>query len=71
MTTRLNRDGRLHVPADYQKALGIGPGSEVELIWEGDGLRITTRELEVRRARALGKKLFVAEDGGRVRSNRP
>jgi bifunctional DNA-binding transcriptional regulator/antitoxin component of YhaV-PrlF toxin-antitoxin module len=69
MTTRLNRDGRLHVPVEYQKALGIGPGSEVELVWEGDGLRLTTRELEVRRARALGK-LFVAKDQSGVGPHR-
>src|SRR4051812_7618751 len=81
MRTRLNRDGRLHIPAQYLKQLGIGPGSEVELVWEGDGPRITTGELEIRRARALGKlfapsddsphTLFGTEDRRGIRPYRP
>lgn len=56
LTTTLDTAGRVVVPAEYRKALRISPGSEVVLVWEGDGIRITTHELEVKRAQALVKR---------------
>jgi AbrB family looped-hinge helix DNA binding protein len=60
LTTNLDPAGRVVVPAEYRKALRISPGSEVILVWEGDGVRITTHELEVKRAQALVKQYIPA-----------
>jgi len=60
LTTTLDTAGRVVVPAEYRKALRISPGSEVVLVWEGDGVRITTHELEVKRAQAMVKQYLRA-----------
>jgi AbrB family looped-hinge helix DNA binding protein len=46
----VNQNGRVVIPADYRKALGISPGDEVILRWEDDELRITTMKRRIERA---------------------
>ena len=46
----VNQNGRVVIPADYRKALGICPGDEVILRWEDDELRITTMKRRIERA---------------------
>ena len=41
------------IPAEYRKALGIGPGDEVILVLEDGEVRILTRQRAVKRAQAL------------------
>jgi AbrB family looped-hinge helix DNA binding protein len=51
--TKLGEGGRLVIPAEYRKALGVDTGDELVLILEEDGLRITTPREGIRRAQAL------------------
>jgi AbrB family looped-hinge helix DNA binding protein len=50
---KINENGRVVIPADFRKALGIKSGDEVILRWADDELRITT--LKHRIARAQGR----------------
>jgi AbrB family looped-hinge helix DNA binding protein len=51
--TKLGEGGRLVIPAEYRKALGVDAGDELVLVLEEDGLRITTPREGIRRAQAL------------------
>ena len=48
--TRINENGRVVIPADFRKALGIKNGDEVVLSLEEDELRITTLKRRLERA---------------------
>ena len=50
--TRLKvpKNGRVVIPADFRKALGVASGGEIILQWEDDGARITTMKQNVERA---------------------
>lgn len=50
---RLGEGGRLVIPSEYRKALGIEAGDELVLVLEEDGLRVTTPQEGIRRAKAL------------------
>jgi AbrB family looped-hinge helix DNA binding protein len=51
--TKLGEGGRLVIPAEYRKALGVDTGDELVLVLEEDGLRITTPREGIRRAKTL------------------
>ena len=51
--TRLGEGGRLVIPADYRKALGVDTGDELVLILEENSLRVLTPKEGIRRAQAL------------------
>jgi AbrB family looped-hinge helix DNA binding protein len=51
--TRLAAGGRLVIPVEYRKALGIGDGDEVVLTLEDGDVRITTPLQAIRRMQAL------------------
>jgi AbrB family looped-hinge helix DNA binding protein len=51
--TKLGEGGRLVIPAEYRRALGVDAGDELVLVLEEDGLRITTPREGIRRAQAL------------------
>lgn len=55
-STRVNRNGRVVIPASFRKRLGIRPGDEVVLRIEGDELRITTLRRNLDRAQRLVRK---------------
>lgn len=50
---RIGEGGRLVIPADYRKALGVQTGDEVVLILEERSLRILTPREGIRRAQEL------------------
>lgn len=50
ITTRLGPSGRIVIPAEYRKALGVQVGDEIVLRLEGDELRVTGRTHAIRRA---------------------
>ena len=54
--TRVNENGRVVIPAQYRKALGIKAGDEVILRMEDDELRITTMKRRLERARRRIRK---------------
>ncbi len=54
--TRIGQGGRIVIPAQYRRAMGVAPGDEVVLALEADGVRIATRQQAVRRAQALVRR---------------
>ncbi len=59
----MDRHGRIVVPAEYRRALGMHPGDEVTLILADGEVRILTRAEAIRRAQEL-----VARRSGAQRS---
>jgi AbrB family looped-hinge helix DNA binding protein len=50
---RLGEGGRLVIPADYRRALGVDAGDELLLILEDRTVRLLTPQEAIRRAQAL------------------
>lgn len=53
MSVIIAEGGRLVIPVEYRRALGLEPGDEVIIRLEGGELRILTRAEAVKRAQAL------------------
>ena len=53
MKTKLREGGRLVIPAEYRKALGIKPGDEVLLTLEDGEIRVVSTRQAVARSQAL------------------
>lgn len=51
--TKLGDGGRLVIPSEYRKALGIDTGDELVLVLEDQSLRVLTPREGIRRAQAL------------------
>ncbi len=51
--TTLGEGGRLVIPAEYRKALGLKPGDKVILVLEEGELKVITLRQAVERAQAL------------------
>lgn len=49
----MEKSGRIVIPAQYRKALGIKPGDEVILALEDTGVRLYTRRQAIKDAQAL------------------
>jgi len=47
---KIGKNGRLVIPAEFRKALGVAWGGEIVLRWEDDELRISTMKQNVERA---------------------
>lgn len=56
MRTKVGEGGRIVIPVEYRKALGVEPGDEVILVLEGEGVRILTRRQAVKRAQMLVRR---------------
>ncbi len=52
----VNENGRVVIPAQFRKALGIGAGDEIVLRLQENELRITTAKHRLERARRLVRK---------------
>jgi AbrB family looped-hinge helix DNA binding protein len=59
--TKVNEDGRMLIPAEVRKALGLKAGETVLLTVEDDTLRVVTLKRGLRRAQALLRR-YVSED---------
>jgi AbrB family looped-hinge helix DNA binding protein len=53
---RINENGRVVIPASFRKRMGICVGDEVVLQIQGDELRITTLQRNIKRAQRLVRK---------------
>jgi AbrB family looped-hinge helix DNA binding protein len=53
---RVNQNGRVVIPANFRRALGIKAGDEVLLRIENDELRITTLKRRLEKAQRLVRK---------------
>lgn len=51
--THLSQGGRIVIPAEYRKALGLKPGDDVVLVLEGNEVRLVTPRQAVKRAQSL------------------
>lgn len=51
--THLSQGGRIVIPADYRKALGLKPGDDVVLVLEGNEVRLVTPRQAIKRAQSL------------------
>ena len=51
--TKLGEGGRLVIPAEYRKAMGVDTGDDLVLILEENSLRVLTPKEGIRRAQAL------------------
>jgi len=60
-TTRLGPSGRVVIPAEYRKAMGIDVGDEVILRLEGGEIRMRGRAEAIRQAQALVRR-YVGSD---------
>ncbi|GMV44014.1 MAG: hypothetical protein AMXMBFR64_57300 [Myxococcales bacterium] len=52
-TARLGAGGRVVIPGEFRRALGLRVGDEVVVVLEADGLRVMSSASAVRRAQAL------------------
>ena len=50
--TKLGKGGRIVIPTEYRRELGVEPGDELILHLDEDGLRLYTPAQDVARARA-------------------
>lgn len=46
----MTANGRVLIPAEFRKALGVPTGGELVVTWEDDGLRIATLKKNIERA---------------------
>jgi AbrB family looped-hinge helix DNA binding protein len=54
--TKIGAGGRIVLPAEFRRALGLKLGDEVLLILDDDGLRILTPKQAIAQAQALVRK---------------
>ena len=54
--TRVSENGRIVIPANFRKALGIQAGDEVVLRLENDELRVTTQQRRIQQAQRRAKR---------------
>lgn len=54
--TIIGRSGRLNIPAEHRKALGLSEGDEVIVGVEGGAIRIQTREAAIDRVQKMVRK---------------
>ncbi|MCH7624366.1 MAG: AbrB/MazE/SpoVT family DNA-binding domain-containing protein [Chloroflexi bacterium] len=64
--TKLGKGGRVVIPAEYRKRLGIEPGDEIIVTFKDGEIKITTVREAVRRAQEIVRR-FVPE--GRMLSD--
>ena len=53
LLAKIGEGGRLVIPAEYRKALGVATGDDVVLILEGENIHISTPKQGIRRAQEL------------------
>jgi len=47
---KVNENGRVVIPVEFRRALGVDAGDEVILTWKDDEVRITTMQRRIERA---------------------
>ena len=54
--TKVTQGGRIVIPADMRRRLGIEIGGDVSITLDGESLRILTQKESIKRAQALVSK---------------
>lgn len=52
-TTKVDRHGRIVIPSEYRRALGMQPGGKVTISLKDGELRVATLQESIRRAQEL------------------
>jgi AbrB family looped-hinge helix DNA binding protein len=55
---QVGEKGRIVIPAEIREAMGIGAGDSIDLSFENDELRISTRKARLRRAQERARRLI-------------
>ncbi len=50
---KLSEGGRIVIPAEYRRALGLQSGDEILMTLEADGLRLFTRRQAIKRVQEM------------------
>ena len=53
VVTKLGEGGRLVIPAEYRRELGVESGDELVLVLEDKSIRVVTPQEGIRRAQAI------------------
>lgn len=53
---KINENGRVVIPAEFRRALGVDAGDEVILSWKDDEIRITTHRRRIERAQRRARQ---------------
>ncbi len=64
---KLGEGGRLVIPAEYRKAMGVDTGDELVLVLEEKTMRVLTPQEGIRRAQDLLRSYLPEDEGGRPR----
>jgi AbrB family looped-hinge helix DNA binding protein len=54
--TRVTQGGRIVIPADMRRRLGIEIGEEVNIALDGESVRVLTQKESIKQAQALVRK---------------
>jgi AbrB family looped-hinge helix DNA binding protein len=54
--TRIGQNGRVVIPADYRRALGVKSGDEVVLLLRDGEVRMLTRQAAIKEAQAIVRR---------------
>jgi len=60
---RIDKQGRLVIPADMRRQMGLEDGGPVTLTLEGDQLRVSTVVAGIRQAQAIARKYTKGRTG--------
>lgn len=53
---KVNENGRVVIPVEFRRALGVDAGDEVILTWKDDEIRITTMQRRIQRAQRRARQ---------------
>ena len=53
---KVNENGRVVIPAEFRRALGVDAGDEVIFTWKDDEILITTMQRRIERAQRRAKQ---------------
>lgn len=56
--TRVTQGGRIVIPAEMRRRLGIEVGEDVSIALDGESLRIVTQKESIKRAQELVRKMI-------------
>ena len=59
---RIAQGGRVVIPAEFRKALGVGIGDEMVIELQGEELRLRSRQDAIKRVQAIVRKYIPDEN---------
>ena len=59
---RISPGGRVVIPAEFRKALGVGIGDDMVIELQGEELRLRSRQAAIKRVQAMVRK-YLPDEG--------